>query len=89
MQVSIEKISEFIHDMIIEPRLKGLKWSRITKQTPHVKAGYSGQHLASLITGIEEKAQEQEVMICRMEARLRHVPELINWIHVRSASHQC
>lgn len=53
MQVSREKISEFIHDMIIEPRQKGLKWSRITKQTPHVKVGYSGQHLASLITGIE------------------------------------
>jgi len=46
-------MAEFINDMIIEPRRKGLKWSRITKQTAHLKVGYSGQHLASLVTGLE------------------------------------
>ena len=29
-----------------------IKWSSITNQTPNLKIGYPGQHLASLITGI-------------------------------------
>lgn len=53
MQVSKEQIAEFIKDLIIEPRIKSLKWSRVTKQTAHLKVGYSGQHLASLVTGVE------------------------------------
>lgn len=53
MQVSKEQIAEFINDMIIEPRKKALKWSQITKQTAHLKVAYSGQHLASLVTGVE------------------------------------
>ena len=53
MKTSREQITEFINDMIIEPRKKGLKWSHITNQTAHLRVGYSGQHLASLVTGEE------------------------------------
>ena len=49
------KISSFINDLVLQPRLKTLEWSAITKQTPNIKVGYTGQHLASLITGVEGK----------------------------------
>lgn len=35
------------------PRINALKWSKITYQTPNLKIGYPGQHLASLITGVK------------------------------------
>lgn len=38
---------------MLRPRRELIKWSRTTKQTPNVKIGYPGQHLASLITGVE------------------------------------
>ncbi len=50
---NIERIEEFIKELILEPRINALKWSKITKQTPNMKIGYPGQHLASLITGVE------------------------------------
>lgn len=53
MKVTKETLTEFINEMIIEPRIKALKWSCITNQTAHLKVGYSGQHLASLVTGVE------------------------------------
>nr|WP_241728329.1 MamI family restriction endonuclease [Dietzia maris] len=37
----------------MRPRLELIKWSRITKQTPNIKIGYPGQHLSSLVTGVE------------------------------------
>lgn len=46
-------IHEFINDLIIKPRISIHKWSLITKQTPTLKIGYIGQHLASLIIGME------------------------------------
>jgi len=46
-------ISDFIEDIILTPRLKILKWSNLTKQTPALKISYTAQHLASLITGVE------------------------------------
>ena len=46
-------INEFLHDLIIKPRLDIHKWSKITKQTPTLKIGYIGQHLTSLILGME------------------------------------
>lgn len=46
-------IYEFIDDLIIKPRVDIHKWSQITKQTPTLKIGYIGQHLASLILGME------------------------------------
>jgi RNA polymerase subunit RPABC4/transcription elongation factor Spt4 len=46
-------ILEFIDDLIIKPRVDIHKWSKITKQTPTLKIGYIGQHLASLILGMQ------------------------------------
>lgn len=48
-----EKIVNLLNELVLQPRLKALQWSGITKQTPNMKIGYPGQHLASLITGIE------------------------------------
>jgi hypothetical protein len=45
-------IEELIHEMILEPRIRAIHWSKITNQTPNIKIGYPGQHLASLITGV-------------------------------------
>lgn len=48
-----EKIIEFLNDLIIKPRVDIRKWADITKQTPTLKIGYIGQHLSSLILGME------------------------------------
>lgn len=50
---NIELIKDLLTDLVLLPRIKAIKWSNITKQTPNMKIGYPGQHLASLITGIE------------------------------------
>ena len=42
-----------LQELILRPRRDLAKWARVTKQTPNVKIGYPGQHLASLITGVE------------------------------------
>jgi hypothetical protein len=47
------KIISFLKDLIIKPRVDIHKWAQITKQTPTLKIGYIGQHLASLILGME------------------------------------
>lgn len=49
---NINQIKNFLHEVILEPRVRMLKWSKVTNQTPNLKIGYPGQHLASLITGI-------------------------------------
>lgn len=49
-KIQIEKL---LMELVLEPRIKALEWSKITKQTPNMKIGYPGQHLASLITGME------------------------------------
>ena len=46
-------INRFISDVIVAPRHIMKRWSMITNQTPAVKLGYVGQHLASLITGVQ------------------------------------
>lgn len=46
-------IEKLIYEMILEPRIKAINWSKITNQTPNIKVGYPGQHLASLITGVK------------------------------------
>jgi hypothetical protein len=48
-----KKIKELLKELVLEPRIKALRWSNLTKQTPNMKIGYPGQHLASLITGVE------------------------------------
>jgi predicted RNA-binding Zn-ribbon protein involved in translation (DUF1610 family) len=53
IQNNKEKIEKLLMELVLEPRLKALEWSKITKQTPNMKIGYPGQHLASLITGME------------------------------------
>lgn len=47
-----EKIKELLFELVLIPRINALKWSKITRQTPNIKIGYPGQHLASLITGM-------------------------------------
>ncbi|MDP3997269.1 MAG: MamI family restriction endonuclease [bacterium] len=47
------KIQQLLRELVLQPRLNAIKWSTITKQTPNIKIGYPGQHLASLITGME------------------------------------
>lgn len=48
-----KKIKRLIQELIIEPRLKALDWAKVTKQTPNLRVGYPGQHIASLVTGVE------------------------------------
>jgi len=50
---NLKLIKQLLNDLVLEPRIHALKWSRITRQTPNIKIGYPGQHLASLITGVE------------------------------------
>ena len=47
-----ELIEQFLDEVIVKPKTTLKKWSKITNQTPAVKLGYIGQHLASLITGV-------------------------------------
>ncbi len=50
---NLELIISFLNDLIIKPRVDIRKWSEITKQTPTLKIGYIGQHLSSLILGMQ------------------------------------
>lgn len=50
---NLQQIESLLFELVLNPRLKAIEWSRITKQTPNIKIGYPGQHLASLITGME------------------------------------
>lgn len=50
---NLNKIVKLLDELVLTPRLKALEWSKLTKQTPNMKIGYPGQHLASLITGVE------------------------------------
>lgn len=47
-----QKIIELLTELVLLPRINAIKWSRITRQTPNIKIGYPGQHLASLISGM-------------------------------------
>lgn len=49
---NLVNIEKFINDVIVSPKHLLKEWSKITNQTPAVKLGYIGQHLASLITGV-------------------------------------
>lgn len=50
---NLAQIQEFITEIIIQPKNTLKRWSSITNQTPAVKLGYIGQHMASLITGVK------------------------------------
>lgn len=49
---NLVKIDGLLQDLVLLPRLKALQWAAVTKQTPNMKIGYPGQHLASLVTGM-------------------------------------
>jgi len=49
-------IVKLMDELIFQPRLKAIAWSRITNQTPNLNVGYPGQHLASFITGMRGEA---------------------------------
>ncbi len=50
---NLKKINQLLAELVLQPRLNAIKWSAITKQTPNIKIGYPGQHLASLVAGME------------------------------------
>jgi len=50
---NLELIKHFLDEVVLQPRINALNWSKITKQTASIKIGYPGQHLASLITGVQ------------------------------------
>ena len=50
---NVAQIKRLIRELVLEPRLKAIEWSKLTKQTPNMKIGYPGQHLASLVVGME------------------------------------
>lgn len=49
---NVDQIKRLLFELVLAPRLNAIRWSAITKQTPSIKIGYPGQHLASLITGM-------------------------------------
>lgn len=46
-------ICKLIKELIVHPRDLAIRWSETTNQTPNLKIGYPGQHLASLISGVK------------------------------------
>ena len=50
---NISNIKKMLTELILHPRRDLAKWADFTKQTPNIKIGYPGQHLASLVTGVE------------------------------------
>lgn len=50
---NLNKIKQLLEELVLQPRLNAIKWSAVTKQTPNIKIGYPGQHLVSLIAGME------------------------------------
>ena len=50
---NIPRIKAMLMELVLKPRLDLVKWATLTKQTPNMKIGYPGQHLASLVTGVE------------------------------------
>lgn len=50
---NLVQIKSMLIELVLRPRRDLLKWASVTKQTPNIKIGYPGQHLASLVTGVE------------------------------------
>ena len=50
---NISRIEKMLIELVLRPRRDLVRWAQLTKQTPNVKLGYVGQHLASLVTGVE------------------------------------
>lgn len=52
---NIKRIQRLIKELVLAPRIHALQWAKITSQTPNMKIGYPGQHLASLVVGMKGK----------------------------------
>ena len=50
---NLSQMKAMLRDLVLRPRRDLIKWAAVTKQTPNIKIGYTGQHLASLVTGVE------------------------------------
>lgn len=50
---NVNQVREMLMQIVLRPRAHLSRWAEITKQTPNMKIGYPGQHLASLVTGVE------------------------------------
>jgi len=50
---NVAQAQRLLSELVIQPRILALQWARITRQTPNLKVGYPGQHLVSLVTGME------------------------------------
>ncbi len=66
-------INDFLWEVIYSQHIVMNKWSEITNQTPNLKIGYPGQHLASLITGVkgETSVSESSTLNSPVFARLQ------------------
>lgn len=53
LNTDILKVKTMLKELFLQPRINLAKWAEITKQTPNLRIGYPGQHLASLVTGVE------------------------------------
>jgi hypothetical protein len=53
MEASPELVEECLRELYTEPRRSLYKWSQITQQTAQVRLGYPGEHLVSVISGVE------------------------------------
>ena len=50
---NLKNVEKFIEEIIITPKRYLARWATLTNQTPAAKIGYIGQHLTSLITGVQ------------------------------------
>jgi len=50
---NVARIEALLTEVVLRPRRDFIRWAQLTKQTPNMKIGYPGQHLASLISGME------------------------------------
>lgn len=53
LRTNVEDIRQLLMELVLLPRRDLIKWARRTKQTPNMRIGYPGQHIASLVTGVE------------------------------------
>jgi predicted RNA-binding Zn-ribbon protein involved in translation (DUF1610 family) len=50
---TVEASEQLLRDLYIDLRAKIRRWAAVTKQTPQARMGYVGQHLVSVVTGLE------------------------------------
>src|SRR3989338_8087274 len=84
---NLKQINQLLSELVLQPRINAIKWSAITKQTPNIRIGYPGQHLASLIAGMEgertgargnDLIDGSEVKSCSRIDALWQVPHILD-----------